>query len=57
MNAKLVYQKKAVKAFLGVNNLTGKEYSEYGVIGGYPAEKAYYPSPKRTFVVGATVTF
>jgi len=55
LNAKFTYQWKSLKAFLDINNLTNKEYSEYGVIGGFPLEKAYYPSPKRNFLVGFSI--
>lgn len=57
LNAKLAYQWKSLKAFVDINNLTNKEYSEYGVIGGFPLGKAFYPSPKRNFLVGLTIDF
>jgi len=55
VNAKFTYQWKSLKAFLDINNLTNKEYSEYGVIGGYPLERAFYPSPKRNFLAGISI--
>ncbi len=55
LNAKFAYRWKSLRAFLDVNNLTNKEYSEYGVIGGFPLEKGFYPSPKRNFLVGLSV--
>jgi iron complex outermembrane receptor protein len=57
LNAKFSYHWKSLKAFLDINNLTNKEYSEYGVIGGFPMEKAFYPSPKRNFLVGLSIAF
>jgi iron complex outermembrane receptor protein len=57
MNAKVAYQKKAIKAYVEINNLTNKDYAEFGVIGGFPAEKAFYPSPKRNFMVGLSMGF
>lgn len=57
MNAKLTYMWKAMKAFLDINNLTNKEYSEYGVIGGFPLEKTFYPSPGRNFLAGVSIAF
>lgn len=57
LNAKFGYQWKAIKLFLDINNLLNKEYAEYGVIGGFPAEKAFYPSPKRNVLAGLTWTF
>ena len=56
-NAKFAYKWKSLKAFLDINNITDKEYSEYGVIGGFPQEKAFYPSPKRNFLVGLSLDF
>jgi iron complex outermembrane receptor protein len=55
LNAKFTYQWKSLKAFLDINNITNTEYAEYGVIGGFPLEKAYYPSPKRNFLVGVSM--
>lgn len=57
MNAKFTYRWKSLKAFVDINNLTNKEYSEFGVIGGFPAEKAFYPSPKRNFLAGVSIDF
>ena len=57
LNAKFTYHWKSLKAFVDINNLTNKEYAEYGVIGGFPLEKAYYPSPKRNFLVGLSIDF
>jgi iron complex outermembrane receptor protein len=57
MNAKFAYKWKSLRAFLDINNLTNKEYSEFGVIGGIPLEKAYYPSPKRNFLLGLSLDF
>lgn len=57
LNLKLAYQWKSLRAFVDINNLTNKEYSEFGVIGGVPLEKAFYPSPKRNFLVGLSMDF
>jgi iron complex outermembrane receptor protein len=54
-NGKITYQWKALIAFLEINNITNKEYSEYGVIGGFPIEKSFYPSPERNFLVGLSM--
>ncbi|MEJ2697105.1 MAG: TonB-dependent receptor [Candidatus Sulfobium sp.] len=55
LNAKFTYRWKSLTAFLDINNLTDKKYSEYGVIGGFPLEKAFYPSPRTNFLVGLSV--
>jgi iron complex outermembrane receptor protein len=57
LNAKFTYRWRSLTAFVDINNLTNKEYSEYGVIGGFPLEKAFYPSPKRNFLVGLSIDF
>ncbi|MDP2267602.1 MAG: TonB-dependent receptor, partial [Deltaproteobacteria bacterium] len=58
VNSRIDYRWKKVKAFLGINNITNKEYAEYGVIGGYPVlEKGYYPSPDRNFIFGLSLDF
>jgi iron complex outermembrane receptor protein len=55
LNGKITYQWKSLRAFLDINNIMNKRYSEYGVIGGFPIEKAFYPSPKRNFLAGLSV--
>jgi outer membrane receptor protein involved in Fe transport len=56
-NGKITYQWKSLRAFLDINNITNEEYSEYGVIGGFPIEKSFYPSPKRNFLLGLSMDF
>jgi iron complex outermembrane receptor protein len=55
LNSRIMYQWKNLSAFLDINNLTDRRYSEYGVIGGYPVEKAFYPSPRINFLAGLSV--
>ncbi len=57
LNSKIKYQWRNILIFADFNNITNKEYSEYGVIGGFPLEKSYYPSPKRNFLLGMSVEF
>jgi iron complex outermembrane receptor protein len=57
INNKYKYQWKNITAFLDLNNLTNRKYSEYGVIGSFPLQKSYYPSPKRNFFAGLSVEF
>jgi len=57
MNAKLMYKWKPFNVYLTINNLTNKEYAEFGVIGGFPLERAFYPSPTRTFLAGFSIDF
>lgn len=55
LNSKIQYQWKSLKAFLNINNLTNNRYSEYGVLGGFPIEKAFYPSPRINFLAGLSI--
>jgi len=57
LNSKIQYQLKSLKAFLNINNLTNNEYSEFGVLGGVPIEKAFYPSPGINFLAGFSIDF
>ncbi|MEW6587389.1 MAG: TonB-dependent receptor, partial [Nitrospirota bacterium] len=55
LNGRIQYHWKFLKAFLNINNITNEKYSEYGVIGGFPIEKAFYPSPRINFLAGLSV--
>ena len=55
LNSKLQYHWKALNAFLNINNLTNIKYSEFGVIGGFPLERSFYPSPRINFLAGVRV--
>jgi iron complex outermembrane receptor protein len=57
LNSKIQYLWKSLTAFLDIYNLTGKEYSEFGSVSAFPAEKAFYPSPKRNFLAGLKIDF
>jgi iron complex outermembrane receptor protein len=56
-NAKLAYERKNLTAYVQGNNLTNEEYSEYGVLGGWPVERAYYPSPEINFLAGVSIYY
>jgi outer membrane receptor protein involved in Fe transport len=57
INSKLKYQRKNLAAFLDINNLTDKEYSEFGTLSLFdsPVQKAFYPSPEINFLFGVSV--
>jgi len=59
LNTKFTYKWKSLTAYVDINNLTNTEYSEYGVLGGFPdaVEKAFFPSPKRNILIGMSVEF
>lgn len=55
LNSKVQYVWKSLTAFLNINNLTDKKYSEFGSVSAFPAEKAFYPSPTRNFLAGLKI--
>jgi len=57
VNARLSYEWRWLQSFVGVNNITDKEYSEYAVIGGYPEALNFYPAPERDWVAGLKIVF
>jgi outer membrane receptor protein involved in Fe transport len=56
VNTKLRYNWKNLTAYLNVNNVTNRKYSEFGVVT-YSGQKAYYPSPETNFLAGIAVDF
>ncbi len=57
LNGRLSYQWKWLKAFVGVNNVTNQEYSEFAVLGGFPTARNFYPAPERNWIAGIEGTF
>jgi iron complex outermembrane receptor protein len=57
VNAKFIYTKDRFSGFLNLNNITDEEYSEYGVLGGFPVEQAFYPSPEFNVLGGISFNF
>ncbi|MEN8232966.1 MAG: TonB-dependent receptor, partial [Thermodesulfobacteriota bacterium] len=57
VNAKIMYKRDQFNGFLNLNNLTNEKYSEYGVLGGFPVEQAFYPSPEFNVMGGVTYFF
>lgn len=57
LNSRITYTWQRYRAFLDVNNLLNQEYSEYGILGGFPVERAFYPSPKANLLLGLSVDF
>lgn len=55
LNGKIEYRRTPFTAFLTVNNVTDRKYTEYGVLGGFPLEKAFFPSPERNITIGASL--
>lgn len=57
LDLRLSYAWKWVNAFVGVNNVTDQQYSEYGVIGGFTPTPYYYPAPERNWVAGIEIRY
>ena len=57
VDARLSYAWRQINAFVGVNNLTDREYSEYGVIGGFVPSPFFYPAAERNWVAGVQFVF
>ncbi len=56
LNAKLEYERDRIKAFVGVNNITDEEYSEFASLN-YLGEKAFYPSPEMNVLAGVSFSY
>jgi len=50
------YAFKGAQAYFGIKNVTGKQYSDYGVASGTSA-RVFYPSAQRQFVGGISYSF
>jgi iron complex outermembrane receptor protein len=57
VDAKFSYSWKGLKAFIGVNNLFNRKYSEYAVTNATGTALSFYPSPERNFLGGISYTF
>jgi len=57
LNAKIKYNWKKWELSLDLNNLLDQEYSEYGVLGGSPTQRAFFPSPGINFLLGLSVSY
>jgi iron complex outermembrane receptor protein len=57
LDAKLTLRQGRARLFVDLKNLLDEEYSEYGVIGRFPTERAYYPSPGIHAFAGVDFTF
>jgi iron complex outermembrane receptor protein len=57
VNLKLRHKQDWGDNFIEVRNLTDREYADYGVLGGFPIERAFFPSPGINVRVGTTLKF
>jgi len=56
-NLKIRVSRDKFVGFIDIRNLFDREYEQYGVLGGFPIERAFFPSPGINFRVGSSVEF
>ncbi len=57
VDAKISYRWKGLQAFVGVNNLFNRKYSEWAVTNAAGTTQLFYPSPTRNYLCGASYVF
>jgi iron complex outermembrane receptor protein len=57
IDARLSYNWRSVKAFLGINNITNRKYAVYGVIDTFLTTRNFYPAPERNWTAGLDLMF
>jgi iron complex outermembrane receptor protein len=57
INGKVSYEWKSISAFLGINNITNQEYSEYEVMDTFLTTRNFYPAPERNWTAGLAIDF
>ena len=57
LNSRFRYRINKVTLHMDLRNILNREYSQYGVLGGFPTQRAYYPSPKFNLMGGITIDF
>ncbi len=57
IDARVSYEWKWINAFVGVNNIANRKYSEYAVLGGFPTVLNFYPAPERNWIAGLEAVF
>ncbi len=57
LDARVAYRIRRVRLRVDVKNLLDEEYSAFGVLGGFPVGRAFYPSPGIHALAGVDVTF
>ncbi|MFH1964629.1 MAG: TonB-dependent receptor [Acidobacteriota bacterium] len=57
LNSRIKYRTGGMLLHLDLKNILNQEDSQYGVLGGFPTQRAYYPSPKFNVMAGITFGF
>jgi iron complex outermembrane receptor protein len=56
LDARLSYTWKGLKAFVGVNNLFDRKYSEFGAVN-FLGTQSFFPSPEQNWIAGLSYAF
>jgi len=57
VDTKIIYQGENLSAYVGVNNLFNRQYTEYGVVNATATLRVFYPSPERNYSAGLSIGF
>ncbi len=57
LNSRFRYRVNDIQLHLDLKNILNQEYSQYGVLGGYPTQRTFYPSPEFNLKAGITFGF
>ncbi|MBW1850428.1 MAG: TonB-dependent receptor [Deltaproteobacteria bacterium] len=57
IDARVSYEWKMLNAFVGVNNITNEEYSEYAVMDTFLTGRNFYSAPERNWLAGLEIAF
>jgi outer membrane receptor protein involved in Fe transport len=57
IDTKIMYERENISAFIGVNNIFNKKYTEYGVVDATATLLVFYPAPERNYDVGLSLKF
>ncbi len=57
LNSRLRFRVNRITLHLDLNNMLNQTFTQFGILGGYPTQRAYYPSPKFNARAGITFGF
>lgn len=57
LDSKVSYTYKNITAYIGINNLLNKKYSDYGAHSSFANYEKFYPAPERNFYGGVRIVF
>jgi iron complex outermembrane receptor protein len=57
VDLKVAHERERTRVFVDLKNLFDCDYSEFGVLGGFPRQRAFYPSPGIHALAGVDLAF